>query len=136
MENKIIAFYDEKKNAFTDSKIISIFANVEHKSVKRIINNHKKDFLTFGKIDSLNIKEYQVKEFKENFHVILPISNKEFSDFKSRNYLTGRPENFYLLNEEQATLLITYLKNTKQVREFKKELVKEFYRLKKENYKS
>ena len=34
-----------------------------------------------------------------------------------------------LLNEPQATLLITYLRNTEQVRRFKKNLVFEFYRM-------
>lgn len=44
----------------------------------------------------------------------------------------GRPIKHYVLNEEQATLLVTYLKNTPKVREFKKMLVKEFYKLKDE----
>ena len=35
------------------------------------------------------------------------------------------------LNEEQATFLISLMKNTKQVVAFKKELVKQFYRMKK-----
>ncbi|MDE6281649.1 MAG: hypothetical protein K2M15_07660, partial [Oscillospiraceae bacterium] len=39
----------------------------------------------------------------------------------------GRPEIIYHLNEQQATLLMTYLKNTEVVRAFKKELVRQFY---------
>jgi phage regulator Rha-like protein len=35
----------------------------------------------------------------------------------------------YFLNEQQATLLMTYLRNTKVVRNFKKQLVKEFYEM-------
>ena len=38
----------------------------------------------------------------------------------------------YQLNEQQATLLITYLKNTPPVRQFKKDLVQEFYRMRRE----
>jgi hypothetical protein len=38
----------------------------------------------------------------------------------------------YHLNEEQATLLITYMKNTLPVRKFKKDLVKQFYIMQKE----
>ena len=36
------------------------------------------------------------------------------------------------MNEEQATLLITYLKNTEPVRKFKKDLVKQFYLMRSE----
>jgi len=49
----------------------------------------------------------------------------------------------YLLNEYQFYLLITYIRNNEKVREFKKALVKEFYKLKqnkqlenKSNYKN
>lgn len=38
----------------------------------------------------------------------------------------------YHLNEQQATLLMTYLRNTPVVREFKKELVRQFYAMRKE----
>lgn len=38
----------------------------------------------------------------------------------------------YHLNEEQATLLMTYLKNTERVRAFKKELVRQFYAMRRE----
>lgn len=34
------------------------------------------------------------------------------------------------MNEEQATLLMTYLRNNEKVREFKKELVRQFYEMK------
>lgn len=40
---------------------------------------------------------------------------------------TGQKITVYHLNEQQATLLMTYLKNTEQVRTFKKELVRQFY---------
>ena len=41
-------------------------------------------------------------------------------------------EKIYRLNEEQATLLMTYLKNTDTVRAFKKELVRQFYLIRRE----
>ena len=44
----------------------------------------------------------------------------------------GRPMKIYRLNEQQATLLITYLKNTAPVRKFKKNLVKAFFELRNE----
>ncbi|WP_338064621.1 Rha family transcriptional regulator [Enterococcus villorum] len=44
----------------------------------------------------------------------------------------GRPKKVYHLNEQQATLLITFLDNTKPVKEFKKELVHQFYTMREE----
>lgn len=41
----------------------------------------------------------------------------------------GRPTEFALLNEQQATLLMTYMRNNDVVRAFKKRLVKAFYEL-------
>lgn len=43
-----------------------------------------------------------------------------------------RPEKLYHLNEQQATLLITYLKNTEPVRKFKKALVRGFFKARQE----
>jgi len=37
-----------------------------------------------------------------------------------------------ILNEQQATLLITYLRNTEPVKEFKKNLVKAFFEMRDE----
>ncbi|WP_342029087.1 Rha family transcriptional regulator, partial [Streptococcus pneumoniae] len=38
----------------------------------------------------------------------------------------------YILNEQQATFLITYLKNTETVRQFKLNLVKAFFEMREE----
>lgn len=73
-------------------------------SVKRLIDNHKEDFEEFGLI------RFEIE--KGN----------------------GRPKEDYLLNEQQSTLLLTYLKNTLAVRAFKVALVKEFYKLREELY--
>ena len=52
------------------------------------------------------------------------------SDFKSESYKTGgRSGTEYLLDEQQATFLITLMRNSKTVVEFKKVLTKEFFRL-------
>lgn len=87
-----------KNDVFTNSLIIAEGTGNQHKSVTSIIRKYAKDFEDFGKI--------------------------YFSDFKSLNSGRGRPLKVYMLNEEQATLLITYLDNTPQVRQFKKELVR------------
>lgn len=44
----------------------------------------------------------------------------------------GRPKNVYMLNEQQATLLMTFLKNTDIVADFKTELVRQFYLMRSE----
>ncbi len=44
----------------------------------------------------------------------------------------GQPKKSYILNEQQATLLITYLKNTETVRQFKLNLVKAFFEMREE----
>lgn len=49
-------------------------------------------------------------------------------DFKSESS-AGRPTEFALLNEQQATLILTYMRNSNVVREFKKRLVKEFWKM-------
>lgn len=41
----------------------------------------------------------------------------------------GTPAEFAILNEPQATLLLTYMRNTEIVRSFKKKLVREFWEL-------
>lgn len=41
----------------------------------------------------------------------------------------GTPSEFAILNEPQATLLLTYMRNTEIVRAFKKKLVREFWEL-------
>jgi phage regulator Rha-like protein len=99
--NKIVKFTNS--DIFTDSMVIANGTNNQHNSVTRILRNYEDDFRELGKI--------------------------KFMDLKSKNPTGGRPTKIYVLNEQQATLLITYLNNTEAVRKFKKELVKEFYRM-------
>ena len=47
--------------------------------------------------------------------------------------VTGQNIKTYYLNEQQATLLMTYLRNTPVVRMFKKALVREFFELRRES---
>lgn len=91
----------KRDEIFTNSKIIANGTNNKHESIVSIIQKYWGDISDFGKI--------------------------EFSDFKSGNLKGGRPERIYYLNEEQATFVITLLRNSKNVVKFKKELVKQFY---------
>jgi phage regulator Rha-like protein len=54
-----------------------------------------------------------------------------FMDLKSKNSKGGRPVKCYLLNEPQATLLITFLNNSEKVDDFKTELVRQFFEMRK-----
>lgn len=49
-------------------------------------------------------------------------------DFKSES-LGGRPTEYAFLNEQQSTLLMTYMRNSDVVRAFKKRLVKAFWEM-------
>lgn len=85
-----------------DSLTIAEQCDTQHKSVIQLIRNNIDDFHEFGN-----------------------------SAFEMRNRDgAGRPTEVALLNEAQATLLITYMRNSDLVRAFKKTLVKEFQRLK------
>lgn len=89
---------------YTTDKIIAEHSGNDLDSVRRLARSHKQDFEEFG-----------------------------FFGFEIRKLSgRGRPEKIYHFNEQQATLLITYLDNTPQVNQFKKSLVREFYRMKKE----
>lgn len=94
----------QKDDVFTNSKIISEHAGIQHVAVRQITRKYQQDFEEFGKL--------KVK----------------FNIYPSKTNQKGK---IYLYNEQQATLLLTYLKNTKPVREFKKALVKQFYEAKK-----
>lgn len=91
------------KVPYTLSNIIAEGVGIKHSSITRTIRKHEKDFEEFGKLG-----------------------------FKIRPSDSGQGEKIYKLNEDQAILLITYLKNTDIVRAFKKALVREFRRLKEE----
>ncbi|AQW83035.1 Rha family transcriptional regulator [Campylobacter pinnipediorum] len=87
---------------------VSILTDNNELSVQKLIRTYKQDLEEFGNL-----------EFEDEL-----ICN-------SKNKMNSKK--VYYLNEQQATLLLTYMKNTKQVREAKKILVKAFYELKSEN---
>lgn len=92
---------------YTTDKIIAECSGNQLKVVKNLIRYHKNDLAEFGVLHFENAK---------------PLKGSK----------GGRPQKTYHLNEQQATLLITYLDNTPQVNQFKKNLVRQFYRMKKE----
>ena len=94
---------DIKEIPFTTSKVIADSSGVGHKKVKLAITKNKMVIESFGLLDL-----YETES------------------------TGGRPEVIYKLNEEQATFLITLLKNTPKVIDFKRKLVKQFYIMQKE----
>lgn len=102
--NDLVFMHGLNEEPYTTDKIIAKCSNNSLHAVKVLIYNHKNDLEEFG------------------------ILSFEMTKLPGR----GRPQKTYHLNEQQSTLLITYLDNTPQVNQFKKNLVREFYRMKKE----
>ena len=99
-----LVYMDGKKEPYTTSEIVAECAGVQHHTVTRLLRNHKERFEAFG-FYGFEIHKLDGK---------------------------GGPKKVYHLNEQQATLLITYLDNTPQVVKFKTNLVKAFFEMRDE----
>ena len=86
----------------TTSLIVAEGTGVQHKNVLELIGNNMADFEDFGAV-----------AFETRPHPTQP----------------GALQRVAILNEEQATLLLTYMRNNDVVRDFKKRLVRAFYEL-------
>lgn len=102
--NTLVYLSPNTKEPFTTSEVIAECAGIQHHTVTRLIQQHEEDFKAFG------ILRFEIEEIRGR----------------------GQPKKNYHLNEQQATLLMTYLRNTPVVREFKKELVRQFYAMREE----
>ena len=109
--NDLVFLAPNTREPFTTSDVIAAFAGIQHHTVTRLIQQHEADFKEFG------LLRFQIDAVKRE-------------GARGTKYTKH-----YQLNEEQATLLMTYLKNTAQVRAFKKELVRQFYAMRTELYK-
>ena len=96
---------DIKEEPFTTSKVIAEHGKVKHHALQVMISKYQTD-LEFGRL-SFEMRPLETKGGLQN-------------------------EKIYHLNEQQATLLITFMKNTMPVVKFKKALVKQFYIMQKE----
>lgn len=103
--NKLVYLEPNKIDAvpFTTSKIVAEVTGVSHRYIKKQINQRENELRQFG---------------------LLVAHATESTG--------GRPEEIIRLNEQQATLLITFLKNTPVVVAFKTELVRQFYAMRTE----
>lgn len=104
--NELVFQSDGSVNAglFTTGDVIAKYAGIEEKTVNNRINQYRDDLTEFGRL--------------------------EFSTIKRLNSSGGRPRKVWHLNEQQATLIVTYLDNTVAVRNFKKALIRQFYAMK------
>lgn len=91
---------------YTTADTVAQYAQVRHKTINELIRKHEKDLEEFGTLAF---------------------------EMEACPHRTGASvQKLYHLNEQQATLLITYLKNTAPVRRFKKALVREFFNVRQE----
>lgn len=97
-----LVYLDGKKEPYTTHDIITDHAEIDNVSVRKLIDKHKEDLEVFGVL---------------SFEIHKPYKGS----------VGGRPRKVYRLNEQQATLLVTYLDNSKPVRAFKQNLVKAFF---------
>lgn len=102
-----LVYMDGRKEPYTTHDIIAEHAEIDIISVRKLIDKHKKDLEAFGVL---------------SFKIHKP----------DKGSLGGRPRKIYRLNEQQATLLVTYLGNTEPVRAFKKNLVQAFFEMRDE----
>ena len=114
MDNLVIL---KGNDVFTNSWVIAEGTGNSHRAIKSIVDKYSDDYKEFGKLS------YHSKWFENEKQ------KKIFSDNSKGVSREKTKIEVILLNEPQATLLITYLRNTEQVRRFKKNLVFEFYRM-------
>ena len=101
-----LVFYTDntlKAEPYTTSEIIANNTNNQHDSIKRLIRKHQLRLEQFGKVG-----------------------------FEIQPLPSGQKAKVYKLNEQQATLLITFLDNSEIVANFKTLLVKQFYEMRDE----
>ena len=87
--------------AVTSTQTIAENTNNEHASVISLVRKHFGDLQEFGRVDLKS----------------------------TRPERGGRPIEYAELNEQQATLLLTYMRNSPIVRAFKKSLVRAFFEM-------
>ena len=98
-----LVYMDGKKEPYTTSAIIAECAGIKHHAIQEHIRKQIGRLEQFGKVS-----------------------------FKMRPLQSGQQAKDYILNEQQATLLSTFLKNTEQVANFKTNLVKAFFEMRDE----
>lgn len=104
--NDLVYLSPNTEDPFTTSEVIAECAGVKRDTVQKLIQRHGKDLREFGRA-GFEIRTLQTRGGQQMAKI-------------------------YHLNEQQATLLLTFLRNTPVVIEFKKELVRQFFAMRKE----
>lgn len=104
--NNLVYLTPNTEEPFTTSEVIAECAGVKRDTVQKLIQRHEKDLREFGRV-GFEIRTLQTRGGQQMAKI-------------------------YHLNEQQATLLLTFLRNTPVVIEFKKELVRQFFAMRKE----
>ena len=104
--NDLVYLTPNTEEPFTTSEVIAECAGVKRDTVQKLIQRHEKELREFGRV-GFEIRTLQTRGGQQMAKI-------------------------YHLNEQQATLLLTFLRNTPVVIEFKKELVRQFFAMRKE----
>ena len=104
--NDLVYLTPNTEEPFTTSEVIAECAGVKRDTVQKLVQRHEKDLREFGRV-GFEIRTLQTRGGQQMAKI-------------------------YHLNEQQATLLLTFLRNTLVVIEFKKELVRQFFAMRKE----
>ena len=102
-----LVFYSDstlKAQPYTTPEVIAANTGIKRRSVIDLIVRNKEELEQFG------ILRFEIVKINRR----------------------GRPRKIYHLNEQQATLLLTFLDNTPQIKAFKVALVKQFYEMRDE----
>lgn len=102
-DKNVVTLYEGKELRVKTWDLWQGFGYSEHRALKKIIWENKSDFEEFGKLITSTGKDTNQK---------------------------GRPDESYLLNENQFVMLIAMVKNTPEAKKLKKSLVIEFSRMK------
>lgn len=94
-----LVFLNEDNEAVTTSLAIAEGAQVEHASVIKLVRNNLNDFNEFGLV------RFEIRPRLKGQH-------------------GGGDTEYAILNEQQATLLFSYMRNSEIVKQFKIRLVK------------
>ena len=103
MTNEIV-FIGSDGQAVTTSLAIAEGTEIQHKNILELIRKNPKDFQDFGPV------AFETRKGK-------PLPQGGFA----------KSTEVAILNEQQATLLLTYMRNNEIVKGFKKHLVKSFF---------
>lgn len=100
MDNCALVFAIKQK-PFTNSEIIAHETGVQHKNLLELIRTYLSDLQEFGRV-AFETRPFETAGGEQNREIAI-------------------------LNEEQTTLLITYMRNSEKVRHFKKVIVRAFF---------